>query len=619
MKKMIIILTYGVSSMMLGQVGINTETPHASSDLELGSSNKALYLNRVEDPENNISSPQNGMILYDITKKCIRAYQADAWSNCLGLPVENGGTVLTLECSSAIHSGILMYNGTEYNSGIETSVPYSGGNGGSYSTVEINSTGVTGLVARLQPGTFNNGSGNLVLQITGTPSGTGNAVFTLNLGGKSCSFTRIVEPSSPTVGTVTSLDCSAKLDPANLFVGQNYSGMLKISYTGGNGGSYDADTFTVKGLTFTRNAGSFSLGNGEIVYTVSGIPSSTGTISLSEMNVGGQTCSSMIVGMITGFTLYCGTGSYQPILAPGTLTAGQSYAGTYTIKYFTNSGGFYDGATYPSESFTVNGLTFSRSAGTFTAGVVSDVVYSVTGTPTNVGDMSITVHLANQSCAVTRNIEGTTGSVSNLRCSTAYHSGEIVNGTNYTGNSISTTIEYTGGNGGSYSGMTVSSTGVTGLIATLEAGTLNVGSGLVTFKITGTPSQSGIATFTITIGGKACSFTRTVDSISASGTVTSCRLNMILGVEPIRVGTHTNRNTVRIAYDGGNGGTYSGQNVNAQGVNGLQAVSESGTFNNGSGIVAYRIVGTPTNAGNAVFNLNLGGSNCSFSMAASNP
>ena len=166
MKKMLIILTYGVSSMMLGQVGINTESPHSSSDLELGSTNRALYLNRVENPENNIFSPQNGMILYDTTKKCVRAYQSDAWSNCLGLPVENGGTVLSLECGLATHSGILIYNGTNYSSGIETIVPYSGGNGGSYSAMVISSTGVTGLVAKLQAGTLNNGSGNLVLQIT---------------------------------------------------------------------------------------------------------------------------------------------------------------------------------------------------------------------------------------------------------------------------------------------------------------------------------------------------------------------------------------------------------------------------------------------------------------------
>ncbi|WP_144282953.1 FISUMP domain-containing protein [Chryseobacterium echinoideorum] len=403
MKKMLIISAYGASSMMFGQVGINTETPHPSSDLELGSNNKALYLNRVENPETNISSPQNGMILYDTTKKCVRAYQNNAWSNCFGVPVENVGTVVSLECNSATHSGII-YNGTAYTSGIETSVPYSGGNGGSYSAMSINSTGVTGLVATLQAGNLNNGSGNLIFQITGTPSGTGSALFTVNIAGKTCNFTRNVEPQTPTVGTVTSLNCNAQLNPTTLFVDQNYSGVLKIQYTGGNGGSYNADTFTLKGLTFTRNAGNFVIGNGEIVYNVSGIPDSTGSIIINEIIIGGQSCTSLNVGIITGLTLYCDTGSYQPVLNPDNLIAGQTYTGTYTVKYFTNSGGFYDGTAYPAESFTVNGLTFSRSAGTFTGGSVTDIIYNVAGTPTTSGNTNITVNLADKTCTKSVNV-----------------------------------------------------------------------------------------------------------------------------------------------------------------------------------------------------------------------
>ncbi|KFE97537.1 hypothetical protein IX39_19880 [Chryseobacterium formosense] len=403
MKKMLIIFAYVASAMMFGQVGINTETPHPSSDLELGSNNKALYLNRVASPENEISSPQNGMILYDSTKKCVRAYQANAWSNCLGVPIGNEGTVLSLECNAATHSGTIYY-GTAYTSGIETSVPYSGGNGGSYSAVAINSTGVTGLVATLQAGNLNNGSGNLVFHITGNPSGTGNALFTVNIGGKTCSFTRSVGPAIPTVGTVTTLNCNAQLNPTTLFIGQNYSGVLKIQYTGGNGGSYNSDTFSLKGLTFTRNAGNFVIGNGEIIYNVSGVPDSTGSIIINEIIIGGQSCTSLNIGIITGLTLYCGTGSYQPVLNPDNLIAGQPYTGTYTIKYFTNSGGFYDGTTYPAESFTVNGLTFSSLAGTFTGGSVTDIVYNVTGTPTTSGNMNITVNLADKNCTKSVNV-----------------------------------------------------------------------------------------------------------------------------------------------------------------------------------------------------------------------
>ncbi|PWN58390.1 hypothetical protein [Chryseobacterium viscerum] len=619
MKKMLIILTYGVSSLMLGQVGINTETPHPSSDLELGSANKALYLNRVGNPEINITSPQNGMILYDTSKKCVRAYQADAWSDCFGSIVQGPGTITALDCASATHTGTLINNGTQYNSGIETAIPYTDGNGGSYSSININSTGVTGLVASLTAGNFNNGNGTLVFQITGTPSGAGNAVFTISIAGQSCSFTRFVEPDTPIIGTVVTLDCNAKLSPTAIFVEQSYNGQLKIPYTGGNGGTYDAHSFTTKGLTFTRNAGNFSTGNGEIIYTVSGTPSSTGAIILTDINFGGQACTSMNVGVVTGFTLYCGTGSYQPLLNPDTMTAGQLYTGIYTIKYFTTAGGFYAGTAYPAESFTINGLTFSRSAGTFVGGTVTDIVYNVSGSPTNSGNMNITVNLADQSCTIVKYVEGLVASVTNLRCSAAYHSGELIDGSTYTDNSVITLVPYVGGNGGSYAGISINSTGVTGLTATIEGGTLNNGNGNFVFKITGTPSKAGTATFTITIAGKTCSFDRMVAINSGSGRITSCRLSMILGVEPIKVGTYTSHNSVRIAYEGGNGDNYAGQYVDAEIVNGLKAVLQPGTFNNGSGYVEYHLMGNPTHAGNATYNLNLGGSSCSFSIPVSNP
>jgi hypothetical protein len=70
---------------------------------------------------------------------------------------------------------------------------------------------------------------------------------------------------------------------------------------------------------------------------------------------------------------------------------------------------------------------------------------------------------------------------------------------------VNSSIPYTGGNGGTYSGQTLSSSGVTGLIATLLADTFAVGSGNLTYSITGTPNNTGIATFTLNIGGQSCS------------------------------------------------------------------------------------------------------------------
>ena len=66
--------------------------------------------------------------------------------------------------------------------GVSINIPYTNGNGLAYSQVAYNSTGVTGLTATLASGTLSNNTGNLVLNVTGTPSGAGIASFVVNGG-----------------------------------------------------------------------------------------------------------------------------------------------------------------------------------------------------------------------------------------------------------------------------------------------------------------------------------------------------------------------------------------------------------------------------------------------------
>jgi uncharacterized protein (TIGR02145 family) len=80
-------------------------------------------------------------------------------------------------------------------------------------------------------------------------------------------------------------------------------------------------------------------------------------------------------------------------------------------------------------------------------------------------------------------------------------------------------IPYSGAFGGTHNGQTVTSTGVTGLTATLAAGTFANGSGNLTYVITGTPSEVGVASFAINIGGKTCVLTRPVVAIQLSTTI----------------------------------------------------------------------------------------------------
>jgi hypothetical protein len=99
--------------------------------------------------------------------------------------------------------------------------------------------------------------------------------------------------------------------------------------------------------------------------------------------------------------------------------------------------------------------------------------------------------------------------VTALNCSAATNNGILTSGVAVSG-VVNVVIPYSGAFGGTHNGQTVTSTGVTGLTATLAAGTFAIGSGNLTYTITGTPSSVGLASFAINIGGKTCVLTRSV-------------------------------------------------------------------------------------------------------------
>ncbi|WP_426478158.1 FISUMP domain-containing protein [Chryseobacterium sp. CBSDS_008] len=102
----------------------------------------------------------------------------------------------------------------------------------------------------------------------------------------------------------------------------------------------------------------------------------------------------------------------------------------------------------------------------------------------------------------------TTAAVLQLLCPGSSNLGTLESGAPVA--AVSTTIPYSGGNGGIYSAQTVNSTGVTGLTAVLSSGTLNNGNGTLVYNIMGTPSAAGTATFNIEFAGQPCIFSRTI-------------------------------------------------------------------------------------------------------------
>jgi hypothetical protein len=171
-------------------------------------------------------------------------------------------------------------------------------------------------------------------------------------------------------------------------------------------------------------------------------------------------------------------------------------------------------------------------------------------------------------------------------------------------------VPYTGGNGGTHNGQPVTSTGVTGLTATLTTGTFANGAGNLTYTITGTPASGGTASFALNIGGKTCTLTRTVNL--PVGTITALSCGTATNTGTLTSGTAASGVSSSVPYTGGNGGTHNGQTVTSTGVTGLTATLAAGTFANGAGSLTYTITGTPSASGTASFALNIGGKTCAL-------
>jgi hypothetical protein len=419
------------------------------------------------------------------------------------------GIITFLECGNSTNLGVLT-DGIAANA-VSSNVPYTGGNGGTHNGQTVTSTGVIGLTATLDPGTFTIGSGSLIYNITGTPSGNGTASFLLDIGGQACTLTINVELPA---GTISQLDCSNTINTGTLTAYSAANGVSSsIPYSGGNGGTFSSQSITsagVTGLTANLTTGILANGNGNLDFLITGTPSGDG-IATFLVDIGGQTCTLtwtvvLPVGTISGGIC---TGN-NPFI--GTLTAYTVASGaSLNIEYTGGNGGTHNGQIITSQG-SVTGLTATLAPGVFAVGT-GNLTYIISGTPNSSGSAIFVIDMGGQSCTPFWPVDLPIGSITTLNCGTATNVGTLIIAT--AANGVSTTVPYTGGNGGTYSAQSVSSTGVTGLTATLNASTLLIGAGNLTYFISGTPSSAGTASFAINIGGQNCSFTVTVNTLAS--------------------------------------------------------------------------------------------------------
>ncbi|MDC1188889.1 fibrobacter succinogenes major paralogous domain-containing protein [Flavobacteriales bacterium] len=207
-------------------------------------------------------------------------------------------------------------------------------------------------------------------------------------------------------------------------------------------------------------------------------------------------------GTITGLT--CGSSTDN-----GTLQVGVAASGVSSdVPYTGGNNGDHSGQTVASTGVT--GLTATLTSGSFNCGSGS-LTYNITGTPASSGTASFALDIGGQTCTLTRTVNT---AIATLDCAGATDNGTLTDGEAASG--VNSVISYTGGNGAAHSGQTVTSTGVTGLTATLSSGTFASGAGTLTYNISGTPSGVGTASFAINIGGKTCTLERTVDAADAT-------------------------------------------------------------------------------------------------------
>ncbi len=180
-----------VKILSSGEVGIGA-TPDASAKLDVSSTTQGFLPPRLTIAERDaIASPAVGLVIYNTTTNCLNFYIGSGWNETCGTASLPLGTITALDCGSATNNGTLTEG--EPASGVSSEISYTGGNGGTHNGQTVNSTGVTGLTATLNAGTFANGAGTLSYIISGTPSASGNANFALNIGGQSCTLAVVVD------------------------------------------------------------------------------------------------------------------------------------------------------------------------------------------------------------------------------------------------------------------------------------------------------------------------------------------------------------------------------------------------------------------------------------------
>jgi gliding motility-associated-like protein len=430
-------------------------------------------------------------------------------------------------------------------------------------------SGATGIgrASGLPAGVIANWSAN-VLTISGTPRETGTFNYTIPLTG-GCGLVNAT--GSMTVGATNTV--SAPSATPTLCVN---TAMITITHNTTGATSIGVATGLPSGINASWLANTI---------TLSGTPTVSG-----------------IFNYIIPLTGGCGTNSATgtiTVLPISSVTPASSTPTLNINRLLTN-------ITHTTTG--ISGIGAATGLPDGVSAVWSANVVTISGVPTISGIFNYSIALTG-GCGIL-NATGTitvnkNDQVDSLLCGTyLIDNMEIYKGEPYSGVII---LSYKGGNGGDFTGITISSTGVTGLNLTLQPGKLAVGSGSIEWVATGVPADTGKAVFNIAFGAKTCIVELPVTLLLPKLSL-DCNSSQLT---PDDLGKDVEFNGVlKINYQGGNNGKVGPLTLSSTGVAGLTLTGDSLRLNPMGGTLSYKVTGTPTTTGVAGFTITVGDKTC---------
>ena len=197
MKRILFLLFLCVAVHSLSaQRGIGTNSPDPSAALDLTSTTQGFLPPRMTYAQMTaIVSPTAGLTVYCTDCEPVGFHYYDGSFFLHTQTGATSGALSTLDDTSVTFTGSSTLGvGITYSSadGLTASIPYTGWGGNTHNPIAFNSTNVWGLKATLDPTSLTAGAGNATFNITGTATagGTPPALFNINLGGKSATFSK---------------------------------------------------------------------------------------------------------------------------------------------------------------------------------------------------------------------------------------------------------------------------------------------------------------------------------------------------------------------------------------------------------------------------------------------